>query len=139
MPGQVDAVRAKVDGYLRASGIPFSLDDEGDLMLPLDETVAWIRVTDWEGRTLVRIWSITNLGMRVDGDLTKLLATTNATLVFGGFRVDESGSAVQVVHALLGEHLTRAELEIAVQEVASAAKRIAPEINARFGGKRFAE
>lgn len=136
----VAALREKLDGYLRNSLANATVDDEGDFMIPYEATTTWVRPVAWtEGRTLARIWSITNVGVRVDGELTKFLLTTNASVVFGGFRLDSSVPAVILVHSLLGDYLNRMELLTAVAAVATTADHFGPEIKRRFGGRLFTE
>lgn len=136
----LQALRSKIDGYLREMAPDLSVDDEGDFMVRLGEVITWIRPVAWEDeRTLVRVWSITNIGMRVDEELTRFLVTTNARVAMGGFRLDESGPAVMIVHSLLGDYLNRAELQAAVAVVTGMATDFGPQIKSRFGGRLFSE
>ena len=140
MPGGVDALRGKVDGFLKGTFAGVSVDDAGDFMIPFDDVMVWVRPVEWtEGRTIARVWSITNVGMPVDGDLTKFLVTSNTKLMIGGFRLDEGGPAVMIVHSLLGDDLDQMELVASVAAVAGAADHYAAEIKERFGGKLFTE
>lgn len=136
----VGALREKLDGYLRQASLSISADDEGDFMISHGSTITWVRAVDWtDGRTLVRVWSITNVGMHVNGELTRFLLTTNAKLPFGGFRLDEAVPAVMLVHCLLGEYLNRQELLTTVGAVTATAEQFAGEIKERFGGRLFTE
>jgi hypothetical protein len=136
----VAALREKLDGYLQGTPIDVSVDDEGDFMVPYGAAVTWVRPVDWtEGRTLARVWSITNVGVPVNGELTKYLLTANASIVFGGFRVEPAPPSVVLVHYLLGDYLNRNELLTAVAAVATTANHYGPQIKARFGGRLFNE
>jgi hypothetical protein len=136
----IDSVRDKLVRELKASFPDVSVDDDGDIMFRHGDVITWIRALEWEGgRTLVRVWSITNVGMRVDGDLTKLLLTTNGQLAFGGFRLDESVPAVVIEHSLLGDYVNRTELEATVAAVTGAAQEFGPRIKSSFGGQLFSE
>lgn len=140
MTADVDGLRQRVDQFLRETLLRFSVDNTGDFMVPYGSTITWIRPMSWkEGRTLVRVWSITNVDMDVNADLTRFLVTTNARLAFGGLHLNEDRPSVIVAHALLGDYLNRAELKVAVAAVAGTADRFAPEIKQRFGGKLFME
>ena len=140
MPGGVAALREKVDGHLKGTFTGVSVDDAGDFMIPFDNAVVWVRPVEWtDGRTIARVWAITNVGMQVNGALTKFLVTTNAKIAIGGLRLDESGPAVMIVHSLLGEDLDQMELVASVAAVAGAADHFAGEIKERFGGKLFTE
>lgn len=137
---QLDEVRGKVERFLKEAIPDVSVDEQGDFMVRLGSAVTWVGPIDWEdGRTLVRVWSVTNVGMSVDAELTKFLVTTNGRLLFGGFRLDEAVPAVMMVHCLLGEYLNRMELVTAVAAVAGTADHFAPEIKERFGGKLFTD
>lgn len=139
-PPELEALRGKLSRYLRESLEEVSVDDEGDFVVPYESVITWVRPVQWtEGRTLARVWSITNVDMKVEGGLTKFLLTANAGLVFGGFHLDEAVPAVMLVHSLLGEYLNRMELMTALAAVATKANEYAPEIKARFGGKLFTE
>jgi hypothetical protein len=136
----VAMLREKLDGYLRHALANVSVDDEGDFMVLFGSAVTWVRPVDWtEGRTLARVWSITNIGLPVDGELTKFLLAANARLMFGGFRLDPSPPALMLVHCLLGDYLNRNELLTAVAAVATAAEHYGPEVKTRFGGRLFNE
>lgn len=134
------ALRDKLAGYLRNTTANVGVDADGDFMIPYGSAFTWVRPVDWtEGRTLVRVWSITNVDLPVDGELTKFLLTANARIVFGGFRVDPSVPTVMLVHCLLGEYLNRDEFLTAVSAVATTADQYGPEIKAHFGGRLFNE
>jgi hypothetical protein len=134
------ALREKLDGYLRSTVVGVSIDADGDFMVPYGSGITWVRPDDWtDGRTLVRVWAITNVELPVDGELTRFLLTANARILFGGFRLEPSPPAVMLVHYLLGDYLNRNELLTAVAAVATAADHYGPEIKARFGGKLFNE
>lgn len=140
MSADVDALRRRVDQFLGETPLRFSVDDAGDFMVPYGSTITWIRPMSWkEGRTLVRVWSITNVDMDGGAELTKFLVATNARLAFGGLHLDEDRGSVIMAHSLLGDYLNRAELKVAVAAVAGTADRFAPEIKQRFGGKLFME
>jgi hypothetical protein len=133
-------LRGRLDGYLRQSLADVGVDEEGDFLVRYESAVTWIRPLEWtEGRTLARVWSITNVGMRVDGELTKFLLTANARILLGGFRLQPSVPATALVHYLLGDYLNRNELLAALNAVATTAHRYGPEIKARFGGTLFDE
>jgi hypothetical protein len=138
--GAVEALRERVDRYLDETGLEHSVDDAGDYMIPFGTAVTWVRPMAWkEGRTLVRVWSITNVDLPITPELTRFLVTTNAQLAFGGLHLDPRRPSVIMAHSLLGDYLNRAELQVAIAGVAGTADRFAPEIKQRFGGKLFTE
>jgi hypothetical protein len=136
----LDDLREKVDRFLREMAPNVSVDDAGDFMLDTGGAITWIRPLEWSNaRTLVRVWAITNVGVDADGGLPRFLLEANAKIAIGGFRLDERGPAVVLVHSLLGDYLNRAELGVAVGSVAGTAAEYAPQIKERFGGKLFTE
>jgi hypothetical protein len=137
-----DALRTRIGAYLRDAGLDPTLDEQGDHWVRslTGFSIVYARGTPWEGdHTLVRVWSVTNVDVRVDAELTGYLVTANARWPMGGFHLDEAGPAVIVTHTLLGDHLNRHELEAAVAAVAGAADQFGEEIRDRFGGSLFSE
>jgi hypothetical protein len=138
----VEATRERIDRFLRDVLGQVATDDQGDFMVDVGPATVWVRPVPWtHDRTLVNIWAVTNVGVRVDAELARFLLTTNATWPVGGFRLVQhpDGSEVVMAHSLLGEYLNRAELDFAVSAVASATERFAPTIKERFGGTLFKE
>ncbi|MEX2644844.1 MAG: hypothetical protein WD249_01150 [Gaiellaceae bacterium] len=136
----VDVLRGTISRYLQESFGSYDVDADGDFALRRGSTVTWIRPLPWaDGQTIVRIWAITNLDVRVDGELTRFLATESGRFVFGGFHLDEERRAVLFGHTLLGDFLSRKELADAVEAVGSTADHYDDQIKARFGGRIFAE
>jgi hypothetical protein len=146
MPGSeaLERLRNTVGGFLRASFGDAPADSDGDFVVRRDGAVVWVRLFTTgvmespsgpvEG-TIVLVWAVPNVGMRVDAELTRYLATEAMNLPFGQFELDEQGVAtVHLSHALLGEYLSREELEVAVSSVASSVARYGPVIKERFGG-----
>jgi hypothetical protein len=136
----VALLRKAVERYLDDSFGGHELGARGDFLVRRGSTVAYVQPLDWtEDRTLVRIWATTNVGMCVDGELTRFLATENGNFVFGGFYLEEHGPSVVFAHTLLGDFLSRKELEEAVTAVATTADVYDDRIKARFGGRLFSE
>jgi hypothetical protein len=139
-PEDVESQRLLLELGLRDMVPGVSVDEAGDFVLPHPSGVIWVRVLPWtEGRILARVWSITNVGMRVDGDLARYLLTKNAMILLSGFRLDPATPAVMLVHYLLGNPVNLHELVTATAHIAADTSRYAPEIKARFGGKLFVE
>lgn len=139
-PPALAELRARVDEHLRQHFGVSVTDAAGDFTLALGPATVWLRPEiDKDGRALVRIWAITNVGMRVDDALARYLLETNARLPFGGLGLDESQPAVVFSDDLLGDYLTRAELALAVAMAAGATAEVAAGIKDRFGGLLFGE
>lgn len=136
----VAVLRETLERYLEESSSDYSTDADGDFVVRHGSATIWIRPVEWgDGQTIVRIWSITNVGMHVDGALTRFLATQGGNFLFGGFRLDESRRAVLLGHTLLGDFLSRRELEEALAAVSETADAYDDLIKARFGGRLFSE
>lgn len=131
-------LRRQLDQQLGEIGIPYGIDQAGDFAVSYGDATTYLRPRDQSGRTVVRIWAITNVDVDLTDELTRFLVTENAKLAFGGFEVDRSGK-VAFSHTLLGDFLQRAELEVALGAVATTADQYAKEIKSRFGGKLFGE
>ena len=136
----VAALRRKVERYLEELFGAYEVDADDDFVVASGSAAVWVRPIELVAdRTGVRIWSVTNLDLRVDDELTRFIATENANLLFGVLYLEEGRPAVAVGHTLLGEFLNRRELEVSVTEIAEAADRYDDQIKARFGGRLLTE
>jgi Putative bacterial sensory transduction regulator len=141
-PEQLAALRRTMEHHLEASFGGVRRDDDGDFVIHHGSAQTHLRPLELPGGgTAVRVWSITNVGVRVDPELTRFLLTENRRLAFGGFGLDEARRSVVFAHSLIGDadSLARSELEAAVGAVATTADEYDDEIKARFGGSLFAE
>lgn len=115
-------------------------DDAGDFLVSLGDAAVWVRAEAWTGdRTLVRVWAITNVGVRLDDGLGRFLLHLNGELPLGGLRLDAARPAVVFSDCLLGDYLNRPELSVTVAAAAATATQVAPRIKERFGGLLFTE
>jgi hypothetical protein len=112
------------------------VDDDGDFVVRRDQAVTWVHLQRMDDEhTAVVVFSPATVGVRVDGELTRMLATEDLDFGFAHFELHERGRPMVVVsHTVLGEYLSREELTTAVDEVAAVAARYGPQIAARFGG-----
>lgn len=131
----VAALRTALKAYLGAAFGGYEVDQDDDFVVSRGSARVWVRPLEQEGRTFVVIWSVTNVGVPITGELTTFLAAENAALPFGKFGLNEQASSVQLVHTLLGDFLNREELEVAVDAVADTADQYDDQIKARFGGR----
>jgi hypothetical protein len=134
----IAALRTAVKAHLEED-FPGHEVDEDDFIVQRGSARVFIRPIEQEGRTFVRIVSVTNVGVKVDGELTRFLATENADLAFGKFSLNEDGPYVLFGHNLLGDFLNRRELAVAVGAIGETADEYDDRIKARFGGRRFME
>jgi hypothetical protein len=136
-PDRVRRLREKVERYLgELYAEAAQPGPDGASMIAKGSAVALIKAVELSGgRTGVIVFSITNMGVRVDDELTRFIATENGKLVFGVLHLEESESAVALSHTLLGEFLNREELNVAVAGVIAVADEYDDRIKARFGGR----
>jgi hypothetical protein len=139
-PEALALLRQTVDDFLRKSFDDVRVDRVGDFHVRPRGVTTWIQVRSLdEDQTAVLIWSPSNIGMTADDGLTGFLATEANNLAFGQFELHDLGPRIHVSHALLGEFLSREELEVAVEAVAEASARYGPIVKERFGGRLASE
>jgi len=98
------------------------------------ESVVFVVVTPFEHDAVVNVRCYVAREVdRVDPELGAYLCRVNAGQLFGGFSLDEDGD-VCFDHSLLGSSVNRETLHLAIQVVAQAAERFAPEVIGRWGG-----
>ena len=132
------SLRKQIEQQLGEIGIPYGVDRDGDIAITYNDTITYLKTLEHGGRSLVRIWAITNVDLPLSDELTRFLLAENGGLAFGGFEASEAGK-VAVSHTLLGEFLQRAELEAALSSVVGVADHYEDQIKSRFGGKLFGE
>ncbi|HVF05566.1 MAG TPA: YbjN domain-containing protein [Frankiaceae bacterium] len=91
------------------------------------------------GTVLVRVFSITNLDVPLDGDLPRFLLSLNFTMPIGRFSVDATQRAVWCDHMLAADELDDNTIARTIAAVATTADRYDDEIKGRFGGRTFRE
>lgn len=138
-PPALAELRSRVEEHLCQQYGDAPTDRSGDFTVLLGPVAVWVRPEIVDGRALVRVWAITNVGMRVEDALARHLLETNARLPFGGLGLDERQPAVVFSDDLLGDYLTRAELALAVAMAAGTTVEVGPAIKERFGGRLFGE
>ena len=92
-----------------------------------------------DGRTVVKVESLCNKDMRIDGDLGIFLSEENAKLLFGKLALYTERQEVHFEQALLGDFLNQAELEVAVHLVAISTNQYDDQIKEKWGGKKRSE
>lgn len=142
MPVNVDQVKAKVQAILTEKG-PVSLDGDGDYSIPMGSTRVFVRVLAHPNNeaTLVSVFAPVLSGVPLTPEFYEYVALNADSLYFGHLSLDtnDSGGFLMVTHILLGDYLDADELLYAVFGVASAADELDDDLQARFGGKRFAD
>ena len=87
---------------------------------------------------MVRVFSLTNVDVPVDGDLPRHLLALNFGMALGRFSLDVGQRSVWFDHVLGADELDDA-LARTIAAVAATADRHDDEIKARFGGRTFRE
>ncbi len=135
------ALREACKRYLANVGLKFLTDMDDDFVLMFDDDVrVFVMPRELpDGRTIVKIEALCVKGMRIDGDLGIFLAEENAKTLFGKLALYPDRQEVHYEHALLGDFLNQAELELAVQLVALSTDQYDDRIKERWGGKKHGE
>ena len=130
------ALRESCRTFLKDSDLKFMTDMEDDFVLLFPEGVqVFVMPREMpDGRTVVKVEALCNKGLRVDGDLGLFLSEANAKMLFGKLSLYADNQEVRFEHALLGDFLNRAELELAVQLVAFGTDMYDDQIKERWGG-----
>jgi hypothetical protein len=140
----VDALREKLEGWLAEHFGTYTVDREGDFQVDYESARVFVCPRDWRGRkTVVTIFSVTNVDVPFTEELTHFLAGENLGLLFGHFslRLGEERTSAQVwfAHTLLGDYLDPDELVTALSAVARSANKYDDLIKDRFGGRLYTE
>lgn len=128
--------RKVLEHFLEQEYGSVDIDQDGDFMLRRHGALTWIRTQPvGDEHTAVIVYSPAVIGAKVDGELTRFLATEGLNIDLAHFELHERAIPMVVVsHTLLGEYLSRDELTTAVEEVSAISGRYGPQISKRFGG-----
>jgi hypothetical protein len=87
----------------------------------------------------VRLFSITNAGVKVVPELGLFLARLNFGLTFGRFVLDSEHNAIWFDETLLGDQFTDDDLRFTIRVVASTADDWDDRLKQMFGGATYQE
>ena len=134
----IAVARTRVGRFLRASFDDVATDDEGNFQIRHRGVLTRVAVVPWKARIGVVALAESNASMRVDDDLTLLLATEGKRLPFGQFELRGGGldTKLWIAHDMLEPHLTRLELETVVDSIGRASTRYGAAIHEWRGGRR---
>lgn len=135
------AVRERIEKVAAELGDgPPQQDDDGDYVIALGDVHVTVapRVTPL-GPLVVRIFAITNVGIKVVPELGLFLARLNFGLMFGRFALDAEHHAVWFDETLLGEHFDDDELRFTIRVVAGTADEWDDRLKQMFGGATYQE
>jgi hypothetical protein len=135
----VATARARVEPVLHAMFPELVTMPDGGYAVDAGSVRVFVTLRLVEGSVLVRVFSITNLDVPVDGELPAYLLATNFGLSLGRFSLDAGHRSVWFDHVLTAEQLDDATLMRTIATVAGTADKYDDEIKARFGGRTFRE
>jgi len=133
----VEALRSKVQTYLRQKQLSYEVKPNGNLWIRQGSTIVTINPQQWGERTLVKLAAPVALHItKITPQLTRFLAEKNNQLLFGKFSLDTEGNAIWYEHVLLGDSLDAEELFVAVAAIAVTADEYDEEVSKMARGKR---
>lgn len=135
----VATARARVEPVLHGMFPELVTMPDGGYAVDAGSVRVFVTLRLVDGAVLVRVFSITNLDVPVDGELPAYLLATNFGLSLGRFSLDSGHKAVWFDHVLTAEQLDDATLMRTIATVAGTADKYDDEIKARFGGRTFRE
>ena len=136
---KVAVARAQIERVLAEKiGRRPEQDEDGDYLVPIGD----VRVTVAPraapgGPLIVRVFAITNVGVRVAPELGLFLARMNFRLMFGRFALDAEHAAIWFDETLLGDQLSDEALRFTVGIVASTTDEWDDRIQQMFGGATY--
>ena len=135
----VAAARARVESVLHAMFPSTASLPDGGYAVDAGSVRVFVGVRLVDEAVAVRVFSITNVDVPVDGDLPRFLLGLNHTFALGRFSLDAERRAVWFDHVLTADDLDDGTLSRTIGAVAATADRYDDEIKARFGGRTFRE
>lgn len=138
---KLEVARKRIEGVLKdVLGQPAERDNDGDYVLPIEGVHVMVapRAT-LDGRVMVRIFAITNVGINVSPELGILLARLNFGLMIGRFALDVDHRSIWFDETLLGEMFRDEELRFAIDVVAATADEWDDRLKQMFGGVTYQE
>jgi hypothetical protein len=133
------AVRERVESALtRIAQGPLEKDADGDYILPVQDVHVMVspRVMPG-GPVVVRVFSITNVGVAVTPELGLFLARLNFGLMMGRFALDAEHRAIFFDEVVLGDQLTDEVLDFTVRIVAATADEWDDRLKQMYGGATY--
>jgi hypothetical protein len=143
MPGDLTAVRGKIQQYLTQNFNNVTIDKDGDYSLRHGSSRIFVRA--WTKEDVD--WTVVNLEVPLLFEVKETpavfeyIALHADDYIFGHLnaRRADSGVMVYLSHSLLGDYLDEAELVQATGAMISVADNLDDELKLQFGGKRFHE
>lgn len=140
MSAAIDAVREQVAQILAMDPHPAHRDEHGDSYVHVGSTTVFLPVVEvHDGHVAVDVWAPVLQDVPLTADLYREVA--ERSFLFGRLAIERQGETGQVIfaHALLADRLTPDALFVALGSVAQTADGLDDELQARHGGRRFAD
>lgn len=135
----VATARARVESVLHGMFPNVATLPDGAYAVDVGSVRVFVGARLVDDATVVRVFSITNVDVPLDGDLPRFLVGLNFGFAIGRFSVDAERKAVWFDHVLGADDLSDGTLSHTIAAVAGTADRYDDEIKARFGGRTFRE
>jgi hypothetical protein len=135
------ALRDQVEELItQAKGEKPGRDKDEDFILPISDVQVTVapRVLPG-GRSIVRVFAVTNVGIKVIPELGIFLARLNFGLMFGRFALDVENNSIWFDETLLAEQLDKDILEFAINIVATTTDEWDDRLKQMFGGMKYIE
>lgn len=135
------AVRVHVESVISdVMKAPPIQDDDGDYLLALGDVQVVVAPRSMPGGpTLVRVFTVTNVGITATPDLGLMLSRLNFSIAFGRFSIDADRNAVLFDETLLGDPLNQDALRFAIDIVSTTADEWDDRLKQMFGGATYQE
>jgi hypothetical protein len=133
---QLERVRARIVPVLTEMlGHPPQQDSDGDYLFDYESTQVYVAPRAAPGvPPIIRVFSITNIGVNVTPELGMFLSRLNFSLTFGRFALDVEHRAVWFDETLLGDGVSDDVLKFTIGIVADTADEWDDQISRLFGG-----
>jgi hypothetical protein len=135
----VATAKARVEAVLANMFGQVQNHPDGGYAVDAGSVRVFVAVRPVDEIVLVRVFSITNVDVPVDGDLPAFLLGLNFSMAIGRFSIDTGSRAVWFDHVLGADELDDGTLSRTVAAVAQTADKYDDEVKARFGGRTFRE
>ncbi len=110
-------------------------DNDGDYVVPMAGVHLMVAPRAMpNGRVVIRVFAITNVGVVVTPELGLFLARLNFGLMFGRFALDPENRSIWFDESILGSEFREEELRFAIEMVASTADTWDDRLKQMFGG-----
>jgi len=135
------AVRSRIEQVLTTMiGHAPTQDADSDYVLPIGDVHVMVAPRAAPGGpVVVRVFSITNVGISVVPELGLFLARLNFGLMFGRFALDTEHRSIWFDESLLGDQFRDEELRFTIDVVASTADQWDDRLKQMFGGVTYQE